>query len=316
MARKLTNDFSWSRSRHEKLTECLRAYYFQYYASWGGWDRQAPEEAKTLYTLKKLGNRYTWAGGVVHDAIKDALLDLRTGRTPDPAAVISRAQKLMREDYRHSMGKNYWREKHRKEFAGLVEHEYDESPPAEAWKQNWDNVEAALRWFFDSHWIDTARALKPEQWLEVDAGFEHSQFVLEGVKVFAIPDFAYLDESGRPVVVDWKTGRAREGYDEQVLGYALYLATRYRHPVESVSARLVYLNEGIEQTVQVDTESIASFKLHFQRSVDQMRQLLVDAANNVPKAEDAFPMTDTLESCARCNFRRVCGRSSAAVKVA
>jgi len=26
-------------------------------------------------------------------------------------------------------------------------------------------------------------------------------------------------------VVDWKTGRAREGYDEQVLGYALYLST-------------------------------------------------------------------------------------------
>lgn len=316
MARKLTNDFSWSRSRHEKLTECLRAYYFQYYASWGGWEREAPEHARTLYILKKLGNRYTWAGGVVHDAIKDALLDVRTGKTPDVATAISRAQRLMRGDYVHSRAKGYWRSKHRKEFAGLIEHEYDDGTPDEAWKKNWENVEAALRWFFASHWIDTARALKPEQWLEVDAGFEHSQFVLEGVKVFAIPDFAYLDDAGNPVVVDWKTGKAREGYDEQVLGYALYLATRYRHPVENVSAKLVYLNEGLEQTVQVDPEAIASFKGHFQQSVDQMRSLLVDAANNLPKEEDAFPMTERLESCARCNFRRICGREDVAVKVA
>ena len=61
MPRVLTNDFSWSKSRHEKLSECLRAYYFHYYRSWGGWDRAAPAEARELYTLKKLGNRFTWA---------------------------------------------------------------------------------------------------------------------------------------------------------------------------------------------------------------------------------------------------------------
>ena len=38
MGRVLTNDFSWSKSRHEKFQECLRAYYLHYYGSWGGWE--------------------------------------------------------------------------------------------------------------------------------------------------------------------------------------------------------------------------------------------------------------------------------------
>ena len=46
MKKVLTNDFSWSKSRHEKLAECKRAYYFHYYRSWGGWDAAAPKEAQ------------------------------------------------------------------------------------------------------------------------------------------------------------------------------------------------------------------------------------------------------------------------------
>lgn len=308
MGRTLVNDFSWSKSRHEKFRECLRAYYLQYYASWGGWDRNAPEEARTLYTLKKLGNRFTWAGSMVHDAVKGALLDLRVGRTPDEDATVARVHRLMQEDWRFSARKGYWTSKHRKEFSGLAEHEYAEPVSAEEWKRNWASTEQALRGFFHSRWVPLARSLKPEQWLEVDEGFERSQFVLDGVKVFAIPDFAYLEADGSAVVVDWKTGKSREGYDEQVLGYVLYLSLRYRLPIERIKASLVYLNEGIEQTVEVDAQAIETFHAHFKKSVAQMKALLRDPDANVPKEREAFPLTDNLEDCARCVFRRPCGR--------
>jgi hypothetical protein len=310
MGRVLTNDFSWSKSRHEKLSECLRAYYFQYYASWGGWDRSAPEEARTLYTLKKLGNRFTWAGTVVHDLVKSALLEVRVGRKPDEAQTIERAHRLMQGDYRHSVKKLYWQQKHRKEFSGLVEHEYGEPLAPEDWKRNWEATELSLRNFFKSRWLPLAESLQPNQWLEVDEGFEKSQFVLEGVKVFAIPDFAYLEPDGTAVVVDWKTGKSREGYDEQVLGYALYLSTRYRLPVEKVKASLVYLTEGTEQTVTVDEAAIDTFRAHFKKSVARMRELLRDPEGNVPREKDAFPPTDSQEACARCVFRRPCGREA------
>ncbi|HME90879.1 MAG TPA: hypothetical protein VKE49_05615, partial [Myxococcaceae bacterium] len=95
MERILTNDFSWSKSRHEKFEQCLRAYYLHYYRSWGGWEPDAPEEARRLYILKKLSNRQSWAGRVVHEAIRDSLIRIRFGRAVDPARMIEKAHRLM-----------------------------------------------------------------------------------------------------------------------------------------------------------------------------------------------------------------------------
>jgi hypothetical protein len=308
----LTNDFSWSKSRHEKFSECLRAYYLYYYGSWGGWEAEAPKELRELYVLKKLSNRYTWAGSAVHESLRDVLLDWRAGRTVDPAAVEARARRQMQDDFQHSRKKAYWTQKYRKGFTGLVEHEYTEAVADEAWKQNWETVRAALSWFFSSRWPALAHSLKPTQWLEVDAGFDFSSFTLEGVKMFAIPDFAYVDEAGAPVVVDWKTGKAREGSDDQVLGYALYVAQRYKLPMEKVRTSLVYLNEGLEHEVRVDLAALESFKQRFAESVARMRGMLKDVATNTPQEATAFPMTENLSACVRCAFRRPCGRTEAA----
>ena len=308
MKKVLTNDFSWSKSRHEKLAECKRAYYFHYYRSWGGWDAGAEPVARELYLLKKLGNRYTWAGSIVHETLREALLAIRSGRNLAIEAIIEGAHRQMQRDFNFSKGGGYRRERYRKEFAGLVEHEYREPVGNDEWKASWETVKAALGWFFQSRWIEVARSLEPKQWLEVDVmDFDRSVFHLNGVKVFAVPDFAYLDHDGAPVVVDWKTGKAREGYDEQVLGYALYLSSRYRLPLEKIRAALVYLNAGAEQTVQVHPEAVEGFKRHFQSSVASMRALLANPATNEPHPEDAFPMTGDLTACARCVFRRPCG---------
>ena len=60
--RDLQNEFSWSKSRHEKFAECPRAYWFHYYGSWGGWDAAAPRDVRELYVLKNLSSRWQWAG--------------------------------------------------------------------------------------------------------------------------------------------------------------------------------------------------------------------------------------------------------------
>ncbi|MFZ5472190.1 MAG: RecB family exonuclease [Myxococcota bacterium] len=312
MKRVLTNDFSWSKSRHEKFSDCRRAYYFHYYQSWGGWELDAPRAVRELYVLKKLSNRFTWGGSIVHAAIRGALMAIRHGRTLDRARVIERVHRVMQQDFVFSRAKSYWRERHRKEFGGLVEHEYREVVAPDEWKTNWENVQAALTWFFQSRWVGLARALQKEQWLEVDLmDFEKSVFTLQGVKVFAVPDFAYLDEAGDPVVVDWKTGRAREGYDDQVLAYALYLNSRYQLPLERMKASLVYLNDGAERTVALDPMAVEAFRARFTQSTQQMRALLLDSASNTPLPELHFPRTEDLSACARCVFRRPCDREKA-----
>jgi hypothetical protein len=317
MERILTNDFSWSRSRAEKFRECLRAYYLHYYRSWGGWEPDAPDEIRRLYVMKKLSNRYSWAGTVVHDAIRHTLLGMRFGRSIDPARVIESAHRLMQQDYVYSMRRSYWSEPYRRQFRGLVEHEYAELVQREQWKQNWENARAALAWFFESRWVPLARSLRPEQWLEIDSAvFQESNFLLDGVKVFAVPDFVYLGEDGVPVVVDWKTGTARQGYGDQVLGYALYVSSRYNFPAEAVRACLVFLNAGVEEIVQVDAESLSTFKSRFRRSVEAMKQLTLDSSSNAPRPEEHFPMTEDRTLCARCVFRRECGRENAVAHAA
>ena len=46
------NDFSWSFSRDSAFNTCKRKYYYSYYGSWGGWNKDADELSKNclLYT--------------------------------------------------------------------------------------------------------------------------------------------------------------------------------------------------------------------------------------------------------------------------
>lgn len=309
MGRVLLNQFSWSKSRHERFSECRRSYYFNYYRSWGGWADDAPREIKELYVLKKLSNRYTWSGSIVHAAIRGALMAQRHGRSLEPNRLIDRVYRVMREDFAFSRAKSFWNKKWRKDFRGLVEHEYLEEVADAAWKQNWDNVRTGLEWWFSSKWPKIARQLRPHQWIEIDVmDFDRSFFQLEGVRVFAAPDLALIGKDGAGVIVDWKTGKPREGYDDQVLGYALYLQARYRLPAEQMRAHLVYVNAPKEEQVAIDPARLEGFKQKFSTSVAQMRALLQDPVANVPLGEDAFPRTTDLNSCARCAFRRPCGR--------
>lgn len=316
MARTFTNDFSWSKSRHEKFSECLRAYYFHYYFSWGGWEAGAPPGAAEAWRLKKLTNRYAWIGTVVHDAIRDVLLNLQAGREVTLRATLDTARARMRAEFRSSRDLAHRTARGRRIFSGLVEHEYGEPVEDAEWRAGWEQAAEALTWFFEeSGWITLARGLRPEQWIEVDQGLEGGTFQLEGVKVFAIPDFVYRADGGHLVVVDWKTGKGRGGYDTQVLGYALYLSHRYGVDVTSVEAKLVYLNGGEEVSVRVDSEAIASFEKHFQESVSGMRALLRDVDANTPREADAFPTIEEGEACARCTFRRLCGRTGREAEV-
>jgi len=75
-----------------------------------------------------------------------------------------------------------------------------------------------------------------------------------------------------------------------------------------IRCRLVFLNVGQEVEVPVDAQTIQHFSLKFRESVQRMRELLVNAAANTPLDSAQFPMTEELSQCARCAFRRACGR--------
>ena len=160
MGRILTNDFSWSKSRHEKFSECLRAYYFHYYRSWGGWELaraagraralRAQEAQQPLHLGGQRGARRHQAG-----ARRD-----RAGRAPvDPQQAIERAHRLMQEDFRHSASRGYW---HAEAPQGVLRAGGARVRRARLRR----GVEAELgdgegraEWFFASRWPALARSL-------------------------------------------------------------------------------------------------------------------------------------------------------------
>jgi hypothetical protein len=303
----LQNEFSWSKSRHEKFEDCRRAYFFAYYGSWGGWEAPAGSPVRELYVLKKLSSRWQWAGSLVHDALKRALARAKgTGELPPLERVLEQTRAKARAEWAGSREKSYWREASR--IVGLVEHEYGE-PVADAdWKRLYEQViEGSLRAFWASEVLDEIRRTPRDRWLTVD---ELDSWEFEGTKIWVAVDFAYRDGDGRIHVLDWKTGKER-GVDHVQVGiYALYAARKWSVAVDSVMGGLVYLvgNGGAERvSVAADQPALDACTAAMRGSIAAMKAALEDPGRNLAR-EESFPKLESREECRRCPFRRPCGR--------
>jgi len=306
----LVHELSWSKSRHEKFKDCKRAYWFTYYGSWGGWEAPRGSEVRELYVLKKLSSRWQWAGSVVHRAVKDVLDRARaTGDFLSVDRVLERTHARARAEWASSRDKSYWHEPSR--IVGLVEHEYGEVVPDAEWRRLWtDTVEASLRALWASSTWAEIRSTPASRWLTVDA---LDEWRFEGTRVWLALDFAYRDAEGRVHVLDWKTGKERGVDHVQVGTYALYAGQKWGVAPDGVVGDLVYLvppdpGAAAERvSVAVDPSTLDACRTEMRASIAAMRAALADPERNVARKED-FPQLSGREACARCPFRRPCGR--------
>lgn len=306
MGKNLINELSWSLSRHQKFTECRRAYWFHYYRSWGGWESDAPAWKREIYVLKQLGNRFTWAGSIAHAAIRGTLTAIRARRPVDPERVLRRVHRVMRQDFVSSREKRQWRDTIRRDFNGLVEHEYGDAVTQESWHQAWVTVRDALQWFFDSKWPGIAQSLQPDEWLEVDnQAISESSHHLRGVKVYAVPDFAFRRD-GVVHVVEWKTGESARPHELQMVGSSLFVENRHGIALKDLRASVVFLNSGREQSVELNPAAVARYHSTFANSFAAMKSVLANAKKNVPLGEASFAPSGNPAVCARCPYRRPC----------
>jgi hypothetical protein len=301
----LQNELTWSKSRHEKLKECPRAYFLHYYGSWGGWDRAASAAVRELYVLKRLSSRWQWAGSIVHHAVKGLLERAKRGAGLRPVdELVSRTRERARSQWVASREKGYWRDP--KDVLGLVEHEYGEPVADAEWKRLWDEVvEGSLRALYASEAFRRIQETPRDRWLSVD---ELDSFTFEGTKIWAAIDFAYRDDRGRVHVLDWKTGSQRDVDHVQLGVYALYAREKWQVPIAEVTAGLVYLQGGAAQVdVALDEPALEGCRDAMRTSIAEMKARLDDVPSNAASLA-SFPMPASRERCARCAFRRPCGR--------
>jgi CRISPR/Cas system-associated exonuclease Cas4 (RecB family) len=299
--RELKNNFSWSVSRHRAFSECRRHYYYRHYGSWGGWDAKAAPRVREIYVLKNLGNRFTFAGKVVHEVVADVLNRHRYGREVSLEEAKATALEKLREGFRQSRSGAYRKEP--KEAVGLFEHEYEEEIDDKEWQRMRDRVFKCLDHFFSSKIRETILETQIENWLPIDA---LDSFEFDGVTVFVAPDFALRNPHGNALVIDWKTGWPSSTEDRtQIVCYGLFAREKWGVDPRRAIGELHYLLNGSHVIVTLGDVALEEGTQHIRNSIRGMKELLADPEANVAE-ESAFEQTDNRDICSRCNFRRIC----------
>lgn len=296
----LKNELTWSRSRDSMFRSCRRRYWFNYYGSWGGWERGTDPRTRLLYTLKKLKSRPMWAGTVVHDTVEQALIRMRDGAPVTEEAAQRVALDQMRTDYRRGRDGQF---NGRRGNTDLFDLYYGEPVTDEEWKATSEVVRSCLSTFFASPYPAELSARPREAWLSVE---DMTSFDFEGTKVWVVPDLAYRRADEALCIVDWKTGAWSDEPDPiQLACYALYGTDAWSAAPEDVVTVEYNLREGRGHERRIDAAMLDAVRETMRESIATMRAALRDPENNLAD-EDAFERTEDLGECARCPFREAC----------
>jgi hypothetical protein len=299
------NEFSWSVSRDALFKECKRKYYYNYYGSWGGWDKNhADETTRTLYVLKNLQNRWQWKGSTVHHEIERVLTELvSTGGLTPLEKSKKRVTELMRSDFRYSRDGLYrQKDGSLKNATALYEHEYETGTPDEVWKQTYDEAILCLESFFRSDVLEEIKKLPKEKIISIES-MTASAFSFNPEKVFVKLDLAY-EKGDRVEIVDWKTG-AGEADRLQFLVYTIYAVEELEVPREQVSLTEYSLLGDGPKAHSFSSGELNEGVEYINDSIAGMKSLLRNPAGNIAVMTD-FLRTDNERICENCSFRKIC----------
>lgn len=289
----------WSVSRHRRLVDCLRKYYYHDIASAGGWHADAPSETRHLYVLRGLRSRFMWVGEVVHSLIELALTAMRRREEVHAQALIERGTRMMRAQYAESL-QGIYRDNPGQGF-GLMEHEFGEKLAKEVWQGERQRMEVCVRNFFALPIVQQIAETPAWRWLALESV---GSFELQGATVVVKPDFAWRDFQENVVLIDWKTGRALHDEGKLQLGaYAMFAQRAWGLRTERLRAQLVYLESGNIVESQLTTADLQSAEEIIVQSLAEFKKY----SDHHLRIED-FPKTDDIQKCRHCAFRRLCQR--------
>ncbi len=300
----LRNELVWSHSRARLYHECLRAYWFTYYGSWGGWDAQAPPEVRQAYVEKKLTSRAMWTGTVVHAIAEEGVKLGRAGGGDDVEDAVRAARNRAETDIAQSDSGAWLRRPAR--LTGFAEHYYGTPVTPEQWDAAVTEIERQVR---NLHRSRIYRRLLdvPERIREVE---ELQRFPVADGEVYVSLDVLVDDGRGGVVIIDWKTGDAHsEGTIAAQLGvYGLYATDVLGVPADRIVAMHVNLRHETETRHPVGPAEIEAAGAEVAAGLRLLRSRLRDVAENIADKEDFPTLPEGDPKCRWCNLRRSCGR--------
>jgi hypothetical protein len=301
----LVNELVWSFSRARAFDSCRRAYWFNYYGSWGGWASDAPAETRDTYVQKKLTTRAAWIGTVVHGVAERALELARSGGSVGGAVAAARSARAQAERDIAGSESGAWLQRPARRV-GFAEHYYREAISPERWPEALDEIERQVGVLWGHRIFRRLLTVAPR----IRQVEDLQRFVVGDAPVWVVLDVLVEDGQGGMTIVDWKTGASHDdGEIASQLGvYGLYATQELGVALDRVTAMHVNLRHDTETRHAIGAEQIAAARGQIGTSMAEMRAVLVDVPGNVARFEDFAPLAEGDEACRRCNFRGVCGR--------
>lgn len=300
----LVNEFTWSVSRHKLFCDCQRAYYYNYYCSWGGWEASAPAPVRQYYLLKNLKSLDMWAGSLVHEVIADALRRFARSAAPITAGELqAQARQKLRDGWVEAVS-GAWRTQPKKNNLSELYYGNGKNLPPEQTERTKTRVYEALAGFAESAVLQEILAVPYLQWKPVD---KLDSFLMDGLKVWCAVDFACTDATGKLRILDWKTGGEREDQLRlQLACYAFYAGERWMTTPDRLQVSGVFLREQARcSQYELTPEVLITARDAIVTSAADMRSRLRNVAGNVAVEAD-FPPCREPRTCQRCNFRQAC----------
>ena len=287
----LRHEFSWSMTRHRIFERCHRAYYYQYYASWGGWERLAEKKTKLLYHLKKLQTIQSWTESVFRKTLTTGIAD---GEVKSKHLLRLAKSQIRREAFDIKNNESAEDSK----ITLLSEIYYENSTINELQEEAEKYIEVLVARFAESQAFEIISNIDP---LAIKSIPQPASFLLNGIKIWTNPDLIWTNK-----------GKIK------ILNIIFKDPMKSYHWAEKATLDKMFTEDLFPGNKKVETSSfflhednfpeitISRNKKEVQSIIDKSCQEMLELTNlDTNIKEEVFKRTDG-DACKHCNFKQVC----------
>lgn len=300
-------EFSWSLSRHNSVLNCQRKYGYDYYISHNGWLKRNVEPiSQHAYRLKKLQHLPMFFGQIAHEIIEQTINQiLHTKTVPSVESLIEQARMKLNDAYISSKKQyNAWVDKPSR-YDMFFDIYYNGNLNAEEVDVYKARLETIFSNFLNSYTIQ--QLLQRSEHIQINQTEEFRFLTMDDIKVFIVMDLLYEDyETGKWVIVDWKTGKSSASDRQQLALYAFYLIQHLGITLHDIEVRNEYLLEGKHTNNALTPFDLDAMLDIFHESIRYMKRFQADILTNEPVELEHFERTTFTEKCEKCNYKEIC----------
>jgi len=295
--------FAWSASRIKTLRECARKYWYNYFCAWEGWLSYVEKEKKEAYLLKNMTNFPMWIGSIVHETIEYAIKTFRsTGKWISLESSKENIINLLRQGWLESKNQE-WETNAKK--VNFFEMYYDRMPDKQKLSSYKIKALKCIEAFYKCGLFKTMSSLEKNQWITVE---EFQKFkMITGEEVSVKLDCAFKN-NGKLLLIDFKTGKPNNDIVEQMTVYSMYaLKMKWVEKLEDIviiPAFLAYFED--DPVAAFPTIEINKLQIKNQIDIIKREYPLLAKAHKNREDRELFEMTENLNKCIYCNFKRIC----------